>query len=1192
MSRSDAERPSAGQHHHHHHHHDPPHPGAVDVSFARLAPDRNGESSSPASSRKGSSRERERHGLRELPATPSPSESSQASTLHNRMTTLRHRVRNSGGFLLASVGGVAANGQAKEPHSDADRRGKSAVQQNGSLHVDKRRGQVPVATRVSHDSSVRSSPLSKELAMHDSQDDEQDGRAHARTPSMDPAQLVQMALSLSESRRRHVSGPLQVPISPRDARRASGVTTAGAASVGKQHQRASYAGSGMPHDSPLSHQSGRESTEQHDVSLDVPQHFSPATLSRAEKARKYFELASEHRRLLQHLPPLKPRAPSPANHTSLLTGSPRSTNSELKRTTSHTEHKHVLGRRYNPLQSLRNRRLRVRERKALSAPPETWTDTDRIRTWIDDVEAATRHPLFRPAHDRVQLPRFAGELDAPVEPPPSFKGHRRTDTTSSVITKPENGWSIEPPELLADLYWTEKGDNKAAIEDRFGSPIFPSLSRRSMEKPRRSRDIERSLMENKLLEEESADGIVSSSKTKASHRRLLPRRRKRLDRTPSSTSASSDEGRMPPPLRYEDEAGGDENLGPLARHMQGLIEQDQRGELKSPTSPELGSAADHWDSKHTRFPVLRAVRDRRDTHSHEQQGSLSVDTTSHQRRAKSADGRAMGGNNRSITPIDDALSSGAYTLSPQDAGFMPSMVMDLSPPPVATERQLSQHKSKLRHITFLRSHSKERDEAEPGDQTDRQDFAFSTTNDSNKTSDPRSSIDSIRPSFLTRHRTTESMASQTSLKRQGTHTTSSGKESGTLGRFFKGGKVGELVRNETSRLGGRGKGSRNVDDAMPDSDTETFPSISDHEGLPTIVADDDDIEASPRTSIDQERQKPKYHTQGLPSFTSPVRHGVETPEGGDHISRQQALRRERAKSPRLDRLAPPRIKLPGDDAETASDPATSIPSDRSDVFHPRKSYGFLDVLNGDASTRQPGDKRLSLTPLAKVHSQSSGRHWSISDQRLSQHHPVTRRAKITLRDVARARALLCTSGIKAREILLKADTPHSTPLPVIAAASDFLHQDFTHIPKKQEHLVVARALAHHLDASLQTFESTIQSFLRGPAKDLDSRLADLRSKAADQLTTRVHHYSDDAEAFVVELTTKQPQDVKRVDDAIDALLRRRRRQWRLLRRVGFKVLEWVVLGVLWWAWFVVVIFNLVRRVVVGVGRVGRWLVTW
>ncbi|KAH9822890.1 hypothetical protein Tdes44962_MAKER00718 [Teratosphaeria destructans] len=1174
MSTSDADHPRL-------------HPAALDVSFARLAPDRNGESSSPASSR---SRERERHGLRELLDIPSPSESSQASLqLNKRMSPLRHRVRKSGGFLLDSVGAVTGNGQAQEPQSDADRLGKSTVQQNGTpLHVDRRRGHVP-SSRLSHDSSVRSSPLSKQVSMHDGQDEEHDRGVHHQTPSMDPAQLVQMALNLSESRRRHVSGPLQVPLSVRDARRVSGLTTGRAASVGKQHQRASYASSGLPHDSPLSHQFGREGTEQNDVPLDVPQCFSPATLSRAEKARKYFELASEHRRLLQHLPPLKPHADSLGNHTSLMTSSPRSTNSELKRTASHSENKHVLGRPYNPLQSLRNRRLRVRERKALPAPPETWTDTDRIREWVDDVEAATRDPSFRPAPDRVQLPRFAGELEAPVEPPPSFKGHRRTDTTSSVITRPENGWSIEPPELLADLYWTEKGDNKASIENRFGSLIFPTLSKRSIERPTRSRDTERSLMENKL-EEESADGVVSPSWTKASHLYLLPRRRKRLERTPSSTSASSDEGRMPPPLRYEDEAGGDENLGPLARHMQGLIEQDQRGELRSPTSPEPGSI-DHWDSKHTRFPVLRGVRDRRDTHSHEQQGSLSVDTTSHHRRARSADGRAVGGNNRSVTSID-ALSSDTYNLSPDDAGLMLSMGMDLSPPPVATERQPSQQKSKLRHIPFLRSHSKERGETEPSDQTDRQDFAFPSTNDSTKTSDPRSSVDSNRPSFMIRHRTTESIASQTSLKRQGTHTTSSGKESGTLGRFFKGGRVGELVRNETSRLGGKGKGGKTVDDAAPDSDTETFAGIAEPEGLPTIVADDDDIEASPRTSIHQERAKPKYHTQGLPSFTSPSRTGVDMPEGGDHISRQQALRRERAKSPRLDRLAPPRIKLPGDNAETASDPETSVPSDRSDVFQPRKSYGFLDVHRGDAGDRQSGDKRLSMTPLGKMKSQSSGRHWSISDQHLAQHHPATRSAKITLRDVARARALLLTSGIKAREILIKADIPRSDPLPVIAAASDFLHHDFTHITRKQEHLVVARALATNLDASLQTFESTIQSFLHGRAKDLDARISDLRSKVADQLTTRVHHYSDDAEAFVVELTTKQPQDVKRVDDAIDALLRRRRRQWRLLRRAGFKLLEWVVLGVLWWAWFVVVMFNLVRKVVVGVGRVVRWLVTW
>ena len=108
-------------------------------------------------------------------------------------------------------------------------------------------------------------------------------------------------------------------------------------------------------------------------------------------------------------------------------------------------------------------------------------------------------------------------------------------------------------------------------------------------------------------------------------------------------------------------------------------------------------------------------------------------------------------------------------------------------------------------------------------------------------------------------------------------------------------------------------------------------------------------------------------------------------------------------------------------------------------------------------------------------------------------------------------------------------------------------------------------------------------------KQLSSQLDDLGRKAADQLTTTVHDTSDDADAFIAELTTKVPQDVKRVDDAIDEILRERRRQFRLLRPAGFKLLEWLVLGIMWWVWAVVVLFNTGRRVVVGVLVFLKWL---
>ena len=91
--------------------------------------------------------------------------------------------------------------------------------------------------------------------------------------------------------------------------------------------------------------------------------FSPATLARAEKARKYFELAHEHRRLLEHLPPLKPDSSAPGNYMFETVSSPGSAFPEITRVPSGAKIKHALGREYNPIQSLRNRRIRIREKR-------------------------------------------------------------------------------------------------------------------------------------------------------------------------------------------------------------------------------------------------------------------------------------------------------------------------------------------------------------------------------------------------------------------------------------------------------------------------------------------------------------------------------------------------------------------------------------------------------------------------------------------------------------------------------------------------------------------------------------------------------------------------------------------------------------------------------------------------------------
>ena len=301
----------------------------------------------------------------------------------------------------------------------------------------------------------------------------------------------------------------------------------------------------------------------------------------------------------------------------------------------------------------------------------------------------------------------------------------------------------------------------------------------------------------------------------------------------------------------------------------------------------------------------------------------------------------------------------------------------------------------------------------------------------------------------------------------------------------------------------------------------------------------------------------------------------------DPIADQQRAQKAAGRSIRFDRLAPPRINLPDDNGSTSE--LAVNPESR------RKSYGALDVESkptSRASSVSPDSRGVGRAHDKRMDGFRSGRqrHWSISDRLRPE-----QASKVTMRDVARVRALLLSSGVKAREIQRLANTPRNQPLPVMEGATNAVGQELGSVPRKEEHIRVSKMLSDHLSSLLSAFEKTIKDFQSGPATSLSSRVDELQRKAADHLTTIVHETSDDADAFVVELTTKQPQDIKRVDDAIDEMLRQRRRQFRLLRRTGFKLLEWMLLGIMWWVWFIVVLFKSVRKMVVGFWSFLRWL---
>lgn len=397
----------------------------------------------------------------------------------------RNHNRSSGGFLLESTTHSSRVTRAALSFSHEDVKGKRRSDGSESS-LPKRR------SILEQDSTWRSSPLSVEVRRDDDKDENMqvsksvnrsetqqapairlEGSQRSGASSIgletDPAQIVDMALKLSEGKRRKASGRRFVS---GDASRARVVSSSSARQPGTPTRGLgqyiiSPNGSSPP---AVVEQPDRDSNQptNHDP-MTIDQHpsgallneypimdhsdmeISRATAVRVEKAKVYLELAYEHRRLLTHLPPIR----RPGN---LSKPSNESSDSKL----------------YNPLQYVRNRKLRIREKSAINAEEEGWHDTEKVRAWVDAVvnsHSEVRHdPL-----ECVRLPPLSLQEgdDHESRSPGSPKSPRSPKYLQTRPRRPKSDWVTHPGDLVADAFWLEQGLNKTKIHDRDNHPIYP-----------------------------------------------------------------------------------------------------------------------------------------------------------------------------------------------------------------------------------------------------------------------------------------------------------------------------------------------------------------------------------------------------------------------------------------------------------------------------------------------------------------------------------------------------------------------------------------------------------------------------------------------------------------------------------------------------------------------------------------------
>ncbi|KAL9115383.1 MAG: hypothetical protein Q9227_000704 [Pyrenula ochraceoflavens] len=1231
----------------------------------------------------------------------------------------RNRPRRSGGFLLESLGrpyqpqrssGLSSFGnvsQEKEP-AKHDRIKVSKQRPGRYKHQATSHGSSPLASHVANSTEDSASAQSadktyvnsrrsmvsteSQTATEMSQDDAPVGHQHQVPPAAgydtDPAQIVNMALTLSEGRRRNFSGARLVSgssanhrvlsfgqPSPRlsdrlvsgnfgqnvNTRKASLQNNIRAPAQAMRHERKSSNFSAFQSYEDEPKTIFQEATDSENLLYDV----SPATFARVEQAKKYFELLYEYRRLLPHLPPL--RRPQNLNGPSRI---------------DHQQPGN--GRQYNPLQYARNRKIRFREKSPIQSEEEGWHDVEKVRTWVDAVIASHTEPRDDP-DECIRLPPLQDkppnltekdQESATDSPASSIK--QRLEHTTSKPRRPRQDWVTFPGDFVADAFWLEQGLNKTKIEDHQGNKIYPSeVSIKFSDWRRRTpaQAEELPLSDAGALNSHPPENTIpelpsfrnsSRERTKRSHdsrRRSLRNsvvhsrhleKRKRLNEkdrerhvsasgSSSDSEASNHRGRskvsrhqkyeLPSPLRRKlDRRAADTSEGDLS--MKGSPHSNRTGASKE-ASPAL--IEDRRGSKPSNKGIFGLLY----TKDEDARRSLSL----HRRSDSKSSTKSPKKDDRNARSSFEETSTGPN--SPTVDHF-PSIAINLSPPasrspsprkkplqermnPFRADRDASKKRHGVETSDFAKNISSENSSRQPSGEEKPPASEYQSSRGTSPF-DRRSSLPEGPP------KPTDVRGIQTSIGKQNQKSSLLQDPSSRFRGIFKGGRIAELVGSEVSRVG----------DFIWKRDVPQDPhSLSATPSVSTLSDTEDEWTATTPSPVGLHRyptgsslrtdrnglsptqtrdDRPQYHMNNLPSFTSPFQKDKEQQEklkaevpkalDGDPITRQVREARSRSRSSRFERLAPPRLDL------------SPTPSRRSGSER-RDSYGFGKVLNlagpreasnrmNDAFSNKPklvGPPITGLAAFNASHSQSptrgrsrpqlepvrsstSVRDFSLSSQSFHRTNSANT-LEISYADISRIRALLLSSGVKAREIYRRGhevrDPPPKFLLDIVADDSPSFSspaKDPSSLPpliRREEHVWASKRLISSLETRSHSFRTELQDFSLHCAPALHARLQGINDLVENELNPRVRQAADDAGALSQKMSTSSTLAIKQLNDAVDAAIRRRSKGRRWLRRVGYVVLEWAVLGLMWWAWLLVMIFKVVRGMVRGWVWFVRWL---
>ncbi|OIW23971.1 hypothetical protein CONLIGDRAFT_637208 [Coniochaeta ligniaria NRRL 30616] len=1087
-------------------------------------------------------------------------------------------------------------------------------------------------------------------------------RSSAAPLDMDSAQIVNMALNLSESRRLAARRNISTPLPPRLAPLPDTAAGGSLRQHLQQQRRASRNISPRPGAvarSASGHNVASPLKPAFDQEGSYRYQFSPSTLSRAQKAKDYLELQAQYRKVLDLVPPLTPQSAGPSSTVSPY-GSPMASHN-ISRTTTRSFDQHRLGRPYNPLQYIRNRKVRARERKTIDGEVQGFSDVPRVSEWVDDAAKSVASGSI--AESGSTLPTFNTPEEMANEgttPQPVV--------TVSKSKRPRVDWVIDPADMLADVYWLEQGTNKNMVEDRDGKRVFDQDS--SLYRPisrqmgdRSNLPAPSSLLQDSTglrietdptgLEQKTSRGendhMFGSARERAQqklqairglhHRHNSSINHRHYDFLHSrngslSDSSDNDSDRKG---RARGETIGSSGKEILEKQMLEMIAREHREkELEARLGSEAGrqrsltveSLAPEGDSViHSTVPS-RAPSLRGEQSAAEANGGDTITQKPKQLpvspiRSTRASLEVPSSGRRLSIDHDTSQPASPEIRATRGTGLIPAIGKDWSPRPSRPSSPSRNPLSKVKSI--FRDRSRERNAY-----ADERRCNVATNNPTVEPT-PETPKDKVRTRSTERRgsispiRKIISRGSDSSNRSPRNHGSLRlrGDDSYGLRGLLKAPRIDSVLRSGVSRVSDL-LWRKNLDAADAD---------------PSASSDESDTEPGRGRTRESPAQPDqpgtKTYLDVMPSFVSQSH--SRPPQGGDQGLLHPAHPPSRPlsrKSSRFELLKPPKIDVQ-DTSPNALPPAQKVPSHTgSDTSGPdsRKSstadaVRAADSLNAAISVPQPRRLSTTTTPQAQ-------RHWSISDN--SRSAAAASHTVVSKPEIARLRALILSSGIMAKEIDRRArerrppgshpsrlllpggpsrrpsstpsttTTSSSSPSPTILLAPlstptwtaiSTLHPDprvrasLLAQPLSQTDLfpTAARTLAAAIEKAGTTWQSATARFETDTAPRLHRRVEGARQTVAGRLSDMTRAAGDEADEVGLDLSQGQRLKVKRVVDVIEKMLRRRRRRFRWVRRGLWLGVEWVLVGFMWYVWFVVVIARMVLGVGMGVVRGVRWL---